>query len=353
MNFDKLCRGTGEWLRGVGPMSDIVISSRIRLARNLSGYPFLSAAGADDRAEIYRSISSAITSLPEADDNALVDMEETDLLDREMLVERHLISRQHALSDGVRGVTISAQETRALMINEEDHLRIQALRSGLQIDSLWEEVNDLDDALSGSLDFAFDKQLGYLTACPTNLGTGLRVSFMLHLPALKLSKEIERVARAAKDMRLAVRGVFGEGTDTIGDLYQVSNQTTLGKSEEEIVETFAKRTIPKVVEYERAARESLAKHRPHILDDTIWRSYGVLVNARRITSQETLALLSPIRMGLHMGRFNEFDAKTLNEIFLHVQDAHLQKLCGKLMDDEDRAIARADYLRKRLTNSKK
>jgi protein arginine kinase len=195
---------------------------------------------------------------------------------------------------------------------------------------------------------AFDSQFGYLTTCPTNVGTGIRVSVMLHLPGLRLTKEIERVARAARDMHLAVRGLHGEGTDAVGDLYQLSNQTTLGKTEAEIIDAFSKLIIPKIVDYERAARDSLAKQEPVRLDDKIWRAYGLLSNARRIASGETHALLSALRMGLFMGRFAKFDVKRWNELFLFTQPAHLQKVHGISMDERERAVARADYLRDRL-----
>ncbi len=351
MRIDELARMTGEWLGGVGPMADVVISSRIRLARNLANYPFLSTASSTERTEIYRRLADAITSTSVGQDDLLVDLEELDPLDREILVERHLISRQHVNGEGHRGVAISGNETRALMLNEEDHLRIQALRSGLELEELWHDVNSVDDMLESRLTFAFDRQFGYLTACPTNVGTGIRVSVMLHLPALKLTKEIERVARAARDMRLAVRGMHGEGTDAAGDLYQVSNQTTLGKSEEEIIKVFSERIIPKVVEYERAARASLARHGAHLLDDKIWRAFGILSNARCISSEETQALLSPLRMGIHMGRFDRIDLQTLNKLFLHTQPAHLQKLHGKPLDDDRRDIVRAQYIRSRLSAS--
>lgn len=348
MNFDDLIRTTGEWLRGVGRLSDVVLSSRIRLARNLAGHPFLSTASTTDRTEIFRRLVDAIGSTCDAEDGLVIDLQETDALDREILLERHLISRQHVNADGRRGVTISPGETRALMINEEDHLRIQALRSGLELEALWSDVSGVDDALGTQLEFAFDRQFGYLTACPTNVGTGIRVSVMLHLPALKLTKEIERVARAARDMRLAVRGMHGEGTDAVGDFYQVSNQTTLGKSEEEIIKAFSDVIIPKIVEYERTARESLARHSPAQLEDKIWRAFGLLANARCITSEETQTLLSPIRMGIHMERFSLIDVPTLNELFLNTQPAHLQKLHGKSLDDEERDVVRATFLRTRL-----
>ncbi len=348
MTFEELWKTPGQWLSGEGAMSDVVVSSRIRLARNLAGQPFLASATPSDRTEIYRGVIDAITSSRQDLDAIVVDMEEADPIDRNLLVERHLVSRQHVSGEGARGVTISPDETRAVMINEEDHLRVQGLRSGLQLDNVWSDVNQLDDAIAARIAFAFDSKLGYLTACPTNVGTGIRVSVMLHLPALRLTKEIERVARAARDLRLAVRGSYGEGTEAIGDLYQISNQTTLGKSEDEIIETFSNMIIPRMVEYERAARQSLVQNHPSQLDDKIWRAYGTLCNARRITSGETQSLLSPIRMGIHQGRFDRFDIAKLNELFLYTQSAHLQKTLGRTLDDDERAAARADYLRQRL-----
>jgi len=349
MTIDDLTSTTGEWLRGVGTMSEVVISSRIRLARNLAAYPFLSKATATQRTEIFRQVTDAITATPTEDGALVANIEEMDPNDREVLVERHLVSRQHAAGEGTRGVAISPDETRALMINEEDHLRIQTLRSGLELTSLWDQVNTVDDALSQHLAFAFDREYGYLTACPTNVGTGIRVSVMLHLPALKLTKEIERVGRAARDMRLAVRGVQGEGTDALGDFYQVSNQTTLGTSEREIIRAFSEAIIPKMVEYEKTARDALIRHSAYQLDDKIWRAFGILANARRINSEETLALLSPIRVGIHLERFDLLDIPTLNELFLYTQPAHLQKWHGSPLEGEERDVVRADYLRERLS----
>ncbi len=348
MKFDDLTRTTGEWLRGTGRLSEVVVSSRVRLARNLADYPFLSTAGDTERTEVHRCFAEAISSGDVGKDAVLINLEQADPIDREVLVERHLVSRQHAAGPGSRGVSVSHDETRALMINEEDHLRMQALRSGLELESAWDDLSRIDDALGKQLSFAYDRQLGYLTACPTNVGTGVRVSVMLHLPALKFTKEIERVARAARDMHLAVRGAYGEGTDVVGDMYQLSNQTTLGRSEAEIVEAFSKKIVPKIVEYERAAREALAKNRPHQLDDRIWRAFGVLANARHVGSDETQTLLSPLRMGIHMGRFPAMDIATLNELFLYTQPAHLQKIHGKPLEEEERDVVRAEYLRKRL-----
>ena len=349
MNLSELTGTTGEWLRGEGPCSEVVVSSRIRLARNLAGFPFLTLASDTDRTEIYRELVEQITSCSVGKDALLVDLDETDALDRDLLVERHLISRQHAEGSGCRGVTISEQETCALMLNEEDHLRVQGLRCGLQVLDLWDEINEVDNTLGTKLDFAFDDKLGFLTACPTNVGTGIRVSVMLHLPALQLTQEIERVSHAARDMHLAIRGLYGEGTDTVGDFFQISNQTTLGKTEDEIVRIFSESIIPKIVDYELVAREALARSRTAQLDDKIWRAYGILAHARAISSSETQALLSPLRMGIHMGRFDRLDLPQLNELFLLTQPAHLQKLHGGPLDGAQRAVARATFIRNRLS----
>ncbi len=351
MLIDDLAKRPGRWLTQEGPRSDVVISSRIRLARNLENHRFLSRADDSERRHIYRALADAVMECVLGEEALLVSMEETTVLDRQLLVERHLVSRQHAEAEGCRGVAISADESRAVMINEEDHLRLQCLSSGLQLDELWTEINQLDDALEQRVRFAFHEQYGYLTACPTNVGTGIRVSVMLHLPALKLTNEIDKVLRAARDMKLAVRGLFGEGTDAIGDFFQISNQTTLGRSEAEIIEDFGCRVIPKIVDYELAARKSLAQNQPYQLDDRIWRAHGILSNARTIGTEESLFLLSHIRLGIQMGRLKEVSIETANELFLFVQRAHLQKKNSAAMEGEQRSIARAELLRDCLNPS--
>ncbi len=348
MNIDDLIGRAGEWLSGSGPLAEVVISSRIRLARNLAGRPFLPKSTETQRREIQRVLWQTIGQTELGNELLYVDIEQADEIDRQVLVERHLISRQHASGEGSRGVVITPSETTALMVNEEDHLRIQVLRSGFQLDETWAEISRIDDVLEKRLDYAFDPRYGYLTACPTNVGTGIRVSVMLHLPALRLTGEIERVFRAAKDMRLAVRGLYGEGTEATGDFYQISNQTTLGKTEEEIIDDFKHVVIPKVVEYERRARESLLKDQVRALDDKVWRAYAVLTNARAMSSEETLSLLSHLRMGISLGRLDQVDLPTINELFLRTQPAHLQKIRGARMDGEERSAVRADYIRQRL-----
>ncbi len=348
MKLADLTKRAGEWLRGVGPMHDVVISSRARLARNLAGMPFLSRCTGPQQAELETRLRDEILAAGLADEMLYVDIAAAGRLDRRLIVERHLISKQHAEAEHPRGVAISGKETVAIMVNEEDHLRVQVLRSGLQLRSAVDEINRIDDLLEERLNFAFHSRYGYLTACPTNAGTGLRVSVMLHLPALKISGQIEKVFRAAQDMRLAIRGLYGEGTEATGDFYQISNQMTLGKSEEQIAEELLTEVIPQVIEYERRAREVLQEKRPIVLEDRICRAEAVLRSARLISSEETMYLLSLMRLGVHLERIDDVRMKTINELFLLTQPAHLQKFLGRKMRPAERAQARAEFIQKRL-----
>jgi protein arginine kinase len=329
-------------------MSEIVISSRIRLARNVSSVPFLSKCSRHQRHSVESKVRSTILEAAIAPQVLYVDLEAAPEIDRQLLVERHLISKPHATAEGARGVAVAENETVSIMVNEEDHLRIQVLRSGLQLEEAWEQINKIDDGLESRLDFSFHPRFGYLTACPTNVGTGIRVSVMLHLPALKLTGEIEKVFRAAKDMRLAVRGLYGEGTEATGDFYQISNQTTLGKSEDDIISDFKNLVIPKIIDFEVHARKMLVSDRTVALDDKVCRALGCLRSARLMASEETINLLSHVRMGVNLGRVKDLDIRTLNELFLQTQPAHLQKIQGKKMEGDVRRAARADYIRHRL-----
>jgi protein arginine kinase len=348
MKLADLTRRAGEWLRGAGPMHDVVISSRLRLARNLAGMPFLSRCDAAQRRQLEQRLRDVVLQAGIAREVFYIDLQTADPLDRQLLVERHLISRQHADASHPRGVAVGGTETAAIMVNEEDHLRIQVLRSALQFDEAVQEINRIDDLLEEHLSFAFHRRYGYLTACPTNVGTGLRVSVMLHLPALKMSGRIEKAFRAARDMRLAIRGLYGEGTEATGDFFQVSNQTTLGKSEGQIIEEFRHRMVPELIDYERKAREALWRHQPAPMADKVFRAAAVLRAAHLISSEETMYLLSLVRMGVNAGRLEGLDLKTVNELFLLTQPAHLQRILGRGMDGKQRDEARASYIRSRL-----
>ena len=348
MKLSDLTNHAGEWLRGSGPMSETVISSRVRLARNVKGYPFLGAAERKQRRELEERIRETILEAELAPKMLYVDLDQASDVDRDLLVERHLISKQHATAEGARGVALGQDENLSIRVNEEDHLRLQVLRSGLQLDEAWEQINGIDDRLEDELEFSYHPRFGYLTACPTNIGTGIRVSVMLHLPALKLTGEIEKVFRAAKDMKLAVRGLYGEGTEATGDFYQISNQTTLGKEEQEILDDFKHTTIPRIIDYEHHARRTLRSERPIALDDIVFRALGVLRSSRLMSSDEALRLLSHLRLGIHLGRVKDVEIKAINELVLMTQPAHLQKLMGKKLDGDERKAARAEFIRHKL-----
>jgi protein arginine kinase len=347
VELDDLTRRSGEWLRGVGPEADIVISSRIRLARNLADYPFISRASDQDRAQIEAALKDCAFGIEEASRLLYVDVDELDGVDRQFLVERQLISREHAESQGVRSVAIHHRERFSLMINEEDHLRVQVMQSGLDLESAWELVDNIDDLIEQKVTYAYHERLGYLTACPTNVGTGMRVSVMLHLPALVLTRQIDKVFRALQKLSLAVRGLYGEGSQAMGDFYQISNQITLGRPEEELIKQVGD-VIPQIIMWERKAREFLVKESQENLHDRVSRAYGILRNAQTISSEETMHLLSSVRMGVNLGLIEDLEIPTVNELFIQTQPAHLQKLSGVELDTADRNIERARFLRRHL-----
>ena len=346
MQIDDLARTSGEWLRGSGPESDIVISSRIRLARNLADYPFISRATPSDRTELERTLRERIMQLQAANLD-YVDVNKLEGLDRQFLVERQLISREHAESEGARGVAIDKREQVSLMINEEDHLRIQVMHSGLDLPAAWEQINAIDDLLEAKVTYAFNERLGYLTACPTNVGTGMRVSVMLHLPALVITRQIDKLFRSLQKISLAVRGLYGEGSQAMGDFYQISNQITLGRSEENLVKQVGD-VVPTIIDYERKARDFLIRESQENLHDRVSRAYGILRTAQTISSEETMHLLSSVRMGVNLGLIPDLEIPTLNKLFIYTQPAHLQKLSGAELDTADRNIERARYLRRHL-----
>ena len=348
MRPSDLSDHVSQWFDGSGPGADIVISSRIRLARNLAGFEFLSCLSKGRQVEVLEVLKDAILSLDLNERVFFVDVDESSTLEQDLLVERHLISRQHVLGKGPRGAVIAPSESFTAMINEEDHLRIQVFKTGLQLRECWEKINRIDSLIEEKVDYAFHPNYGYLTACPTNVGTGIRVSVMLHLPALKMTGQIEKFFSAARDTDLMVRGLFGEGTEAVGDFFQLSNQVTLGISEEQIVEEFTDSIVPKISEYEALARDVLLKEQADALDDKIQRALGVLKNARLISSQEALFLLSHVRMGVNLGRVPNISIGAINELFMLTQPAHLQVNSGQSLDPDHRDAMRAKIIRSRL-----
>ena len=349
MSMDDIANRCGEWLRGTGPESDIVMSSRIRLARNLADYPFIRRCNDIDRANIEATIRERLVANPDLSSLEFINVAELNLLDRQLLVERQLISRELASSEGARSVAIDVPEQLSLMINEEDHLRLQVIKSGLDLDGAWELINQLDDDIESKLTYAYNEQLGYLTACPTNVGTGMRVSVLVHLPALVITKQIEKVFRSAQKINLVVRGLYGEGSQAMGDFYQVSNQITLGKSEKELMLLVAD-VIDVVLSYERKARDFLISEKQNDLFDKVSRAYGMLQSAQQISSEETMHLLSRVRMGVSLGLIEELEIPDINQLFIRTQPAHLQKIHSSELDTDERNIERANYLHDQLKN---
>ncbi len=349
MILDDLTKSSGEWLKGSGPESDIVMCSRIRLARNLADFPFTNRASRAEKSEIESHVIGAIASAKL--DLNYIDVGALSMLDRQFLVERQIISRELSSGEGPRGVALSPHENVAVMVNEEDHLRVQYMLSGFRLSEVWDAVNKIDDLLEEQLAFAYSPQLGYLTACPTNVGTGIRVGVLLHLPGLVQNKQIDKVFRALQKINLAVRGLYGEGSQASGDFYQISNQQTLGKSETELIRILTD-VVPQVLHYERSARNTLLTERREHLHDQVSRAYGVLKTAQTISSEETMLLLSSVRMGINLGLIDDLSIAVVNELFIQTQPAFLQKLGGKELGVEERNIARATYLRNKLANGR-
>jgi len=345
---DSARRGA-EWLTGQGAEPDVVISSRVRLARNVRQFPFLSKCSEAQREQLLTLVRGAVAAAQLATQVLWVDVHRLSQIERLLLVERHLMSKEHAKGDAARGLAVSLPDERlSVMVNEEDHLRLQVLRSGLALGEAFKQLDEADDRLEEHLDFAYSARFGYLTACPTNVGTASRMSVMLHLPALRLVGEIEKVKRATKDMGLALRGFYGEGSEAAGDLYQVSNQVTLGKPESIFLHELEREIIPRIVAYERAARSALLEKRRRYTEDTCWRALGVLRSARLLTPDEAMGLLSLVRLGVLGGLIGGVAEQTVTQLWVQVQQAHLQRVAGKEMDQQRRREHRADVVRELL-----
>lgn len=347
-----------EWLRADGPDGDVVLSSRARLARNLAGTVFAHKASRGERQRVLDVCREAILGSGLASRVAWLDMQQCTPADRALLVERHLVSKQLARGRGgpsgsdPRAAALSLPGERlCVMVNEEDHLRVQVIRAGMSLGEALDGALEVDDRLQATLSFAYSPRFGFLTACPTNVGTGLRMSVMLHLPALRITGEIEKFKRAASDMNLAVRGFYGEGSEAVGDLYQVSNQTTLGKTESMIHRDLQDEIIPRFIAYERHSRAMLAGKRAVMLADTVFRSLGLLRHARLLNTDEAMQHLSHVRLGVITGLVRGPDLARVNALLLLIQPTHLQRSLGHDLDQDQRRRARATLLRARLKDA--
>ncbi len=336
-----------SWLADSGPDDDIAISTRIRLARNFSSTPFPIAGNQDALRQVRDLAEQAILS-----SEVLVEPMEFDLpalgdVEKRLLLERRLISCDMLHPNPASALLADRDESLAVMINEEDHLRIQALSPGFQLESVWTRINRFDDVLSGRIPYAFDSRLGFLTSCPSNLGTGMRASVMLHLPGLVMAGQIAAVKQALGKLGLAVRGFYGEGSENFGNLFQISNQSTLGESEVQILERISS-IVKQIIIHEKQSRQALLDQKQSFLLNQVGRAYGILRHGYMISSEEALNSLSALRLGVDMKMFSSVDIHTVNELFLNVQPSHLQIAEHRELSQEERDTARATLIRETL-----
>ncbi len=327
----------------------VVLMTRIRLARNLADVPFPGWAKKSRRRDVLAACLPAVASLPQMKRGITAELETLSDLEKLILVERHLISRELSGSADSAGVVISKDQSFSVMINEEDHLRIQVIKAGYRFKQAWSAIDGLDSALEESLDFAFSPKIGYLTACPTNVGTGLRASAMMHLPALVISSQMEKVVRAVNQLGIAVRGLFGEGSDASGSIFQISNQTTLGESEEEIIKRLSA-VLRTIIDQEMNAREKILEKDPSKLYDKIGRAYGILQNSHLLTSSECMNLASLVRFGVDLEMFSEKTRNVVDRMFIECQPGHVQYHAGKEIESGARDAFRAEFMRKQFEN---
>lgn len=328
---------------------NIVITTRIRLARNLSSVPFPHLLTQDRADEIIDLISEATmgSRLNEHNDFSMIKLRELNAFQRMSLVEKHLISKEHANSYQNAAVLINKNNDISIMINEEDHIRLQVIGNEFNLKQVYDAANEIDDVLEETVNYAYDSKLGYLTSCPTNIGTGIRASVMLHLPALSLVKNIDSMIDTINQVGITIRGYYGEGSNSMGNIYQISNQITLGLSEEEILNNISG-VSKKIIDNESSARSILMKKQALEIEDDIYRSLGMLKYTRIITSTECLNLLSKVRLGIELGIISDYRVDEIDSLFFKVQPATLQLTLGQELDDRRRDIERARVVREAL-----
>ncbi|WP_221028821.1 protein arginine kinase [Actomonas aquatica] len=350
LDIDKLLSTPAELTDNSTAKCPVVLMTRIRLARNLSTHCFPGRADDGERKEIFNRCREAIMATSSMKRGMSVAVDELAPLQRQVLVERHLISRELSAAKSGAGAAINKDQSVSVMINEEDHLRIQVLRNGFQLKRTWTAINALDTALESSLDYAFSPRLGYVTACPTNLGTGMRASAMMHLPALVIAGQMEKVVRAVNQLGMVVRGLFGEGSDASGSMFQISNQTTLGESEPDIVKRLHN-VLQSIVDHELNARAKLLETDPAKLPDKIGRAYGILKHGHVISSSEAMNLLSLVRLGVDLGYLPDEYRTVVDRLFIEAQPGHILHRADKpKLESDERDRLRADLLRSEFAN---
>ncbi len=337
-----------HWMEGTGPAAETVISSRVRLARNLKDFSFPYLSDESNTLKVLSMVEEAVKSRSEEMvDFAIVKMDYIPPLIKQVMMEKHLISPLLAKESRSSAVYLRRDEAVSIMINEEDHLRIQAIFPGLQLEKAWQEADRYDNLLEESLDFSFHESYGYLSSCPTNVGTGMRASVMLHLPGLIITKQFNRILGALSQVGLAFRGLYGEGTEIIGNLVQISNQITLGQAEEEIIRSLVSVTR-KIIEHENSSCQALLNSNRDMIKDRALRALGLLKYAHLISSQEAMVLISDLRLGYELGLVEGVERKLLNELLMLIRPAYLQIIADRELDENERDLERARQLGKRL-----
>ncbi len=335
-----------KWLEGDGSDKDVVVSSRVRLARNIHNVKFPHMLNKREAEDINKQIASAIISNDDVISREFkyYRLEDMNSVDKQLFVEKHLISPNLLKNNDKGAFLLRDDEKVTIMINEEDHIRLQALLPGFNLEIGWNICDEIDDVIEKKVKYAFDEEFGYLTSCPTNVGTGIRVSVMMHLPCLVLTQKINRILQAVTQIGLAVRGLYGEGTNAKGNMFQISNQTTLGQSEEEIIQKL-KNIVFQIISKERAARERILDTKKMEIEDKIYRSLGILKHSRIISSKESMKLLSNVKMGIHMGIISNIDNNKINNLMIGTQPANIVKRYAKELSSVERDVKRAELIR--------
>jgi len=338
-----------SWMSSEGPESDIVLTSRVRLARNIQHIKFPLLMTAEEAEVVINQVEKQLINSTDSlfGPLELLKMSELNSLEKRVLVEKHLISPQLADESSYGATIVSENEELSIMVNEEDHIRIQCIKPGLQVSQALEQANKIDDLLEGSINYAYHAEIGYLTSCPTNIGTGLRASVMMHLPGMVLTQQMNRIIPAIQQLGLVVRGIYGEGSEALGNIFQISNQITLGRSERDIIEDL-KSVVTQLIEQEKEARNALVKTSNIQLEDRVFRSYGILQNSRIIETKEAAKCLSDVRLGIDLGYIKNVSKSILNELMILTQPGFLQLYAGEQMNPNDRDIRRASLIRERL-----
>lgn len=338
-----------SWINETGPSRDVVMTSRVRMARNIAAIPFPSLMQKSHAKDVAEKVQNSLhgKKLDSGSSFTFVNISDVPDVERQILVEKHLASQDLMRNHEISALVLDSEEKIVVMVNEEDHIRMQCILPGFQLNEAWEKLNQVDDIIEQSVEYAFHEQLGYLTCCPTNVGTGMRSSVMMHLPALTANNQMNAILHTISKVGLTARGIYGEGSEAVGNIYQISNQITLGPSEEELINNLII-ICRQIIEKERIARRALRKTSGMQFEDALWRAYGILKNARVLNLKEFMAFISQMRLGVSMGLIPDFSLEDIDWLMTAGQPAGIMRKAGRTLEGEEINIARADVIRDAL-----